>query len=132
MSVSQIQDIQDYYKSDDMSFPLPDKKYAKKRFMRTSISQCSKMYNLLATTTYKISTATYYKYKPKAVKLQSHIPFHQSCCEHCQNFENVNSEVSKYLHGILSNIGSCIDKTLCEYSGYFQHIDCVLQKCDEV
>ena len=33
------------------------------------------MYNILATTTHKIFTATFYKYKPKAVKLQGHIPF---------------------------------------------------------
>ena len=38
LSSSQIQDIQDHYISDDISFPLPDKKYANKRFMRTSIS----------------------------------------------------------------------------------------------
>ena len=76
LSASQIPDIQDHYKSDEISFPLPDKKYAEKRFMRTSISQSSKMYNLLVTTTCKISTATYYKYKPKAVKLQGCIPFH--------------------------------------------------------
>ena len=38
LSSSQIQDIQDHYKSGDISFPLPDKKYAEKRFMRISIS----------------------------------------------------------------------------------------------
>ena len=126
LSSSQIQDIQDHYISDNISFPLPDKKYANKRFMRTSISRCSKMYNLLQMTTRKISTSTYYRYKPKAVKLQGCIPFHQSCCECCQNFENINKEASKYLHGVPSNIGSYIDKTLCQYSGYFPHIDCVL------
>ena len=78
LSSSQIWDIQDHYISDDISFPLPDKKYANKRFMRTSISRCSKMYNLLPLTTHKISTSTYYGYKPKVVKLQGHIPFHQS------------------------------------------------------
>ena len=80
-------------------------------------------------TTHKISTATYYKHKPKAVKLQGRIPFHQSCCERCQNFENINNIASKYMCGIPSNIGSCIDKTLCKYSGYFPHIDCVLCNC---
>ena len=60
--------------------------------------------------------------------MQGCIPFRQSCCERCQNFENINKEASKYLHGVPSNIGSCIDKTLGQYSGYFPHIDCVLQK----
>ena len=35
------------------------------------------------------------------------------------------------MHGIPSNIGSCIDKTLCEYSGYFPPIDCVLHNCNK-
>ena len=130
LTSSNIQDIQNHYNSDDISFPLPDKKYANKRFMRTSILKSSKMYNLLSSTTRKISTATYYKYKPKAVKLQDHIPFRQSCCERCQNFENVNEQASKYMHNIPHNIGDCIDRSLCTYTGYFLNLQCILQKCD--
>ena len=37
LSATQIEDIQEHYKSDDISFPLPDKKYANKRFLRISI-----------------------------------------------------------------------------------------------
>ena len=79
LTAGQIEDIQAYYNHDDVSFPLPDKKNANKRFLHTSVSECAKMYNILASTTRKISTATFYKYKPKAVKLQGHIPFRQSC-----------------------------------------------------
>ena len=88
------------------------------------------MYNLLASTTHKISTATYHRYKPKAVKLQGHIPFHQSCYEKCQNFENANDEASKYLRSFPRNIGDCIDQTLCPYMGFFPKSNCFLQKCD--
>ena len=92
LTASQIKDIQAYYNHDDVSFPLPDKKYANKRFLHTSVSKCAKMHNMLASTTHKISRATFYKYKPKCVKLQGHIPFRQSCCEKCQNFEKVINE----------------------------------------
>ena len=34
LSDEQIQSIKDHYQSDNMSFPLPDKKYKGKRFMR--------------------------------------------------------------------------------------------------
>ena len=48
LTAGQIEDIQAYYNHDDVSFPLPDKKYANKRFLRMSISKCAKMYNMLA------------------------------------------------------------------------------------
>ena len=126
LTSSQIQDIQAHYNSDEISFPLPDKKFANKRFLRTSITKCQQMYNLLASTTCKISTATYHRYKPKAVKLQGCIPFCQSCCKKCQNFENANDEASKYLQSIPRNIGDCIHQTLCPYMGFFPKLNCIL------
>ena len=127
LTSSQIKDIQAHYNSDEISFPLPDKKFANKRFLRTSITKCQQMYNLLASTTCKISTATYHRYKPKAVKLQGHIPFHQSCCKKCQNFEKANDEASKYLQSIPRNIGDCIDQTLCPYMGFFPKLNCIYE-----
>ena len=75
LSSAQIEEIQAHFTSDEVSFPIPDKKYANKRFLYISVMKCAKMYNMLATTTRKISTATFYKYKPKAVRLEGCIPF---------------------------------------------------------
>ena len=127
LSAAQIEEIQAHFTSDEVSFPLPDKKYANKRFLHTSVMKCAKMYNMLATTTQKISTATFHKYKPKAVKLEGHIPFRQSCCEKCQNFEN---EAAKYLRGMPHEIGDVIDRTMCAYRGYFPKLPCILHTCD--
>ena len=131
LSDEQIKSIEDHYQSDNMSFPLPDKKYKGKRFMRYSLKHSARMYNLSQSTTQKISTATYCHYKPKAVKLRGQIPFRQSCCAWCQNFENVLTEASKYLSVIPSDVGEAIDKSMCEYSGYFPKLDCVIRKCDK-
>ena len=125
LTSSQIQEIQSHYNSDEISFPLPGK-----RFMRASITKSHQMYNLLASTTCKISAATYHKYKPRTVKLQGRIPFQQSCCEKCKNFENANAEASKYLRSVPRNIGDCIDQTLCPYTGFFPKITCILRNCD--
>ena len=130
LSSAQIEEIQAHFTSDEVSFPLPDNKYANKRFLRTSVTKCAKMYNMLATTTHKISTATFYKYKPKAAKLLGHIPFRQSCCKKCQNFENVINDAAKYLHGVLHEIGDVIDRTMCAYMGYFPKLPCILCTCD--
>ena len=65
LSNEQIKSIEDHYQSDNKSFPLPDKKYKGKRFMRYSLKHNARMYNLSQSTTWKISTATYCHYKPK-------------------------------------------------------------------
>ena len=65
--------------------------------MRQSVKKSLRMYNDLATTSRKISLSTYYRYKPKNIKFQGKIPFQQSCCEKCQNAENIIDEAGKYM-----------------------------------
>ena len=89
LSKAEIDSIQQHYQSNDVLFPLPDKKYSGKRFLRFNLKKCTSMYNMCRDTTRKISAATYHRFKPKSVKLQGCIPFRQSCCERCQNFENI-------------------------------------------
>ena len=112
--------IRKFFHSDDMSFPLPEKKFVGKWFMKRSIEKGWKMYNLLPTTTRKISMSTFRKYRPKNIKLQGKIPFRQSCCEVCQNFEFVLEQGSKYLQGIPKTLDDSIDSSMCAYSGYFE------------
>ena len=97
--------------------------------MRNNVQKSLKMYNLLASTTCKISLGTYYRYKPKSVKFQGKIQFHQSCCEKCQNIENIIEQASKYMTNIPRNLGGCLDRTLCDYHGYFPNFKCVIRKC---
>ena len=130
LSVAQIEQIRAHFTSDEVSFPLPDKKYANKRFLHTSVTKCAKMYNMLVTTTHRISTVTFYKYKPKAVKLQGHIPFRQSCCKKCQNFENVINDAAKYLCDVPHEIGDVIDRAMCAYMEYSPKLPCILHTCD--
>ena len=126
-----IKAIGKFFQSEDTSFPLPDKKYAGKRFMKRTLSKSCKMYNMLANTTRKISTSTFRKYKPAFVKLQGKIPLRQSCCEVCQNFEYIVNTASKYLSGVPNSIDLCIDSSMCEYDNYFPKIDCAIRHCDE-
>ena len=131
LETNDIESIRNFFRSDDSSFPLPDKKYTGKRFMKRSVWKSWNMYNLLESTTRKISLSTFRKYRPKNIKLQGKIPFRQSCCEVCQNFEFVMDQASKYLNGVPRNVDNCIDSSLCEYNSYFPKLDCVLRNCDE-
>ena len=70
LSEGEIESIQQHFRSDEVSFPLPDKKYHRKRFLRFTLKKCKRMYNLCHETTRQISAATYHRYKPKTVKLQ--------------------------------------------------------------
>ena len=76
-----IKSISNFFTSETLLFPLPDKKYSGQCFMKKSLSKSCKMYNMLASTTRKICASMFRKYKPKFVKLQGRIPFRQSCCE---------------------------------------------------
>ena len=131
LSTADIAAIQSHYTSEEISFSMPDKKLIGKRFMDSSVSKAYKMYNLLPSMTHKIAASTYYKYKPKAIKLQGKIPFRQSCCEKCQNFENAMAEISKYLNGVPREVGDCVDSSLCAYEGFFPHISCILCTCNK-
>ena len=60
LSEDEIASIQEHYFSDPISFPLPDKKYQGKCFMRFNVQRSARMYNLADSTRRKISTSTYY------------------------------------------------------------------------
>ena len=58
--------INEFFLSDEVTFPMPDKKYAgRKRFMKSSLSTSLRMYNLLPSTTRRICLSTLRKYKPQ-------------------------------------------------------------------
>ena len=130
LSEAEIDSIQRHYQSDEVLFPLPDKKYYGKRFLRFNLKKCTRMY-MCCDTTRKISAATYHRYKPKTAKLQGHIPFRQIRCERCQNFENIFNEASKYLKNIPIDAGDAIDCSMCAYTGYFPKLECILRICDK-
>ena len=109
---------------------MPDKKFVGKRFMRSSVNKAHKMYNLLPSTTCKISVSMYYKYKPKSINLQGKIPWWQNCCKKCQNFENTMTEISKYMRGVPRDVRHCVDASLCPYDGFFPQLTCILHTCE--
>ena len=65
LSAGDIRDLSEHIQSEEISFPLPDKKCAGKRFLRCSLKKSHKMYNILASTTCKISLTTFHIYLPK-------------------------------------------------------------------
>ena len=126
MYPDEIKSIKKFFTNEDTSFPLPDKKYSGKHFMKGSLGKSCRMYNLLVSTTRKISESTFWKYKPDIVKLQGRIPLRQSCCEVCQNFEYVLKSASKFLKGVPSTIDGSVDSSMCTYDNYFPQISCAL------
>ena len=130
LETSQIASIGSFLSSDEASFPLPDYKYADKCFVKCSLSRTCKMYNLLETTRRKVSDSTLRKYMPRFIKLQGKIPFRQSCCKVCQNFDYVINNASRYLSGIPQTIDACIDSSMCDYITYFPKLSCALRECE--
>ena len=131
LNMNEIQSIADHFQSDEATFPLPEKKYVGKRFMKSSLKKSLRMYNLLASTTRKIGMTTFRKYKPKTVKLVGSIPWRQSCCEVCTNFENIIEQGCKYIRGIPKTLGDCVDSSLCPYTSMFPKKECVFRTCPD-
>ena len=131
LSNDEIKKIQEHMKSDEVTFPLPDRKFTNIQFFRSSMIRSQCMYNMLASTTQKISIATYYKDRPKNFKLQGKIPHCQSCCEKCQNYDAVVEESNKYMTGISGTLADCVDTSFCDYNTFFPQIECILQKCEK-
>ena len=70
LNTEEVKSIEDFFETEDASFPLPDKKYSGKRFMKHSLARTCKMYNMLSSMHRKIAEVTLRKYKLKFVKLQ--------------------------------------------------------------
>ena len=126
LSATQIKEIQDHFASDEVSSPLPDKKYANKRFLRTSVTKFVKMYNLLSTITRKISTSTFYKYKPKAVKLQGRIPLSKIAVKNAKILKTLSMKQPSIYMEYSIILGIALIK---QCAGYFPNIDCMLCTC---
>ena len=126
LSSTAIHVMQNHMESKEVSFPLPDCKFAGKRFMRTSVKNALNMYNISEETKRPLSLATLYHYQPKHVKLKGKIPLRQSCCERCLNFDYIANQTSKYLNGTNKDLNEAIDSTLCKYTGRFPNIECIL------
>ena len=108
---------------------MPDKKYAGKRFMKSSLSTSLRMYNLLPSTTRRICLSTLRKYKPKSIRLRGKIPFRQSCCEKCENFQNVLDVASKHLRIFPRTIESAVTMSQCDNDDYFPPMKCAFREC---
>ena len=50
LNTEEVKSIEDFFETEDASFPLPDKKYSGKRFMKHSLARTCKMYNMLSST----------------------------------------------------------------------------------
>ena len=131
LSSTAIAAIQSHMESEKISFPLPDHKFAGKRFMQTSMEKALNMYNISEATKRPVSLATLYWYWPKHVKLKGKIPLRQSCFERCLNFDNIANQTCKYLNGTNKDLNDAVDATLCKYTGRFPNIECILCTCDQ-
>ena len=131
LDANEQESIESFLCSDDASFPLPDKKYAGKRFLKTSLKNTLKMYHLLRKTTRRISMTTLRRYKPKHIKLRGKIPFRQSCCEVCQNFDNILDKMSKHLKTCPKTIEDACEMSMCQTESYFPNLKCAFRECSE-
>lgn len=79
-------ELQQFFNSDEVSFSLPEARYAKKRFLRANLKEACKIFNNKRNSNErKVALSTFRRYRPKNVKLQRHIPVNMCLCQTCVN-----------------------------------------------
>lgn len=106
-----------FFSSDEVSFSVPEARYAKKKFLRSNLKETCKMYNQSRRgNERKVAISTFRKYRPKCVKLQREIPVNTCLCQTCVNMKLLSKAlIGASVQGISASTRSAVDFTLCPY-----------------
>ena len=105
-----------FLNQDCITFTLPGKKHANKRFMRDTWENTYAKY-LLQTIFHKhgkVSISTMREYKPKNIILSGKAPLTQCECIYCDNFNMIRKSLLAIgMKGIFSNKHKAVQQTMC-------------------
>ena len=138
------------YYSDEVSYGLPEAKYAEMHFMSMTLNEAYRVYLSQSTSERKMARSTFSCLKPDNVRTISETPLHGCKCEYCQNLGMLRSTlIGLGFKGIPKGHSSSIEVTWCEFRRKCTHErdgectetctihkddfpskNCVMQKCD--
>ena len=103
------------FNRDEISYCLPDMKYAGFRFMSCTINEAYVFYLRVAKGR-KVAEKTFGKLKPRCIKTMQETPMRGSRCEDCQNFGKIRQTlIGLGLKGIPRNHSCAIEKSMCKF-----------------
>ena len=109
-------DVYAIYNDDEVSYCLPDIKYAGFRFMSMTIEEAYKIYLKKSVSARKVASKTFAGLKPKYIKTMQQTPIRGSRCERCSNLGMIRKTlVGLGIQGIPLNHSASIEKMWCAF-----------------
>ena len=104
------------YDDDEVSYSLPDMKYAGLRFMLFTLSEAYAVYLRKCCTERIVAEKTFEALKPKHIRTLQDTPLCGACCKYCANFAKMREAlIALGIKGIPRNHASAIEETLCSF-----------------
>ena len=137
------QEVIKIYNDDEVSYSLPDMKYAGLRFMYFTIHEAYEVYMRKSKLKRKVAGKTFEALKPKYVKTVHETPLRGARCEYCANFGKTREAlIALGIKGIPRNHARSIEETWCKFrseehcvidlrNAQFPKKDCALRKCEK-
>ena len=113
----QKQEAIDIYLDPEVSYSLPDTKYAHLRFMSVTIAEAYKNHYLVkSTSSRKMAQSTFSALKPMFIRSIAETPIRGCKCEYCQNFGLLRDTlIASGFKGIPKNHACSIEVTWCPF-----------------
>ena len=106
--------ISDFFRSDYISFDLPDARYARKKYIRMSFSDAYEEFKSCNPPRI-VGFSAFCKYRPENVKTLDHTPVRTCCCDLCENFRKITQNVIRAgFKGVKKNIRRAVGGSLCK------------------
>ena len=110
-------EVQKIYYDEEVSYSLPDMKYADLRFMRFTLREAYQVYlRKCHHLERKVAEKTFESLKPKDVRTVQETPLRGARCEYCANFGKVREAlIALGIKGIPRNHAEAIEATWCPF-----------------
>ena len=131
------------YNDDEVSYSLPDMKYAGHRFMFFTLHEAYGIYLKKCNRKRKVAEKTFEVLKPKYVRTVNETPLRGARCKYCANFGKTREAlIALGIKGIPRNHAKAIETTWCDFRSTecdvtnLCHAEmpmkkCVLHNCDQ-
>ena len=143
LKVEDRQDVVRIYNDDEVSYSLPDMKYAGLRFMFFTLHEAYRVYLKKCHRKRKVAEKTFESLKPRYIRTVNETPLHGAQCEYCANFGRTRETlIALGIKGIPRNHAKSIQATWCDFSSLECDVTnlhntempmkkCALRNCDQ-
>ena len=117
LKVEDQQEVVRIYNDDEVSYSLPDMKYARLRFIFFTLHEAYGVYLKKCHRKRKVAEKTLESLKPRYIRTVNETPLRGAQCEYCANFGRTREMlIALGIKGIPRNLAKSIEATWCDFS----------------